>query len=65
MLENRSLQEQLDEKMASLKKLIKSKVKKGTFALHGADDETAYFRTLDVLKEEIKELEDKICGKLD
>ena len=50
--------------MASLKKLIKSKIKKGTFALHGVDDEKAYFKALDVLKEEIKELEDKILGKL-
>lgn len=65
MLENKSLQEQLDERMASLQKLIKSKVTKGTFALKGADDEHAYFKALGVLKEEIKELEDKIHGKLE
>lgn len=65
MLDNKPLQEQLDEKMASLKKLIKSKVKKGTFYLQGVDDEDAYFKALRVLKEEIKGIEDKIHGKLD
>lgn len=62
MLKNKSLQKQLDEKMDSLQKLIGSKISKGTFALKGADDESAYFKALDVLKEEIKELEDKIYG---
>lgn len=65
MSQNKPLQEQLTEKLLSLQKLIKSKIVKGTFTLHGADDETAYFKTLDVLKAEIKELEDKIYGTLD
>ena len=49
--------------MASLKKLIKSKVKKGTFSLRGSGDEDAYFKVLNVLKEEIKEIEDKITNR--
>ena len=65
MLKNKPLQQQMDEKMEALKKLIHSKIKKGAFYLHGVDDEEAYFKALNVLKEEIKELEDKIHGKLD
>ncbi len=65
MLVKKPLQQQMDEKREALRKLILSKVKKGTFYLHGIDDEDAYFKALGILKEEIKELEDKILGKLD
>ncbi len=65
MLVKKPLQQQMNQKREALRKLIRSKIKKGTFYLQGADDEDAYFKALGILKEEIKELEDKILGKLD
>ena len=64
VLVKKPLQQQMDEKREALRKLIQSKIKKGTFYLQGSDDEEAYFKALSVLKEEIKELEDKIYEKL-
>lgn len=61
---NKNLQSELDAKMESLKKLISQGIKKGSFSLKGAEDETAYRKTMDVLKEDIKILEEEIYQKL-